>query len=124
MQKKGDKMGDRILCLATFVAVFLVAIVAQKMKNRTAARVVMIAAFLAAIAISAPAAWRFHFANPEAYETPRSAAEVGTMIHVVALALTALLGFMDDSGPHEPKQHRSTRRPTPRQGSGCRNGRH
>lgn len=108
-------MGDRILCLATLVAVFIVAMVTQRMENRTAARVVMIVAFLAAITISAPAAWRFHFANPEAYETPRSAAELGTVIHVVMLALVALLGFMDDS---RASQHRVTRRPTPRQGYG------
>lgn len=119
-------MGDRILCLVVFVAVFSVAIFAQRIKNRTVAKVVMIAAFLAAIAISAPAAWRFHFANPEAYETPRAAAELGTMIHVVMLALVTSLGFMDDSMNPESraKQHRSTRRPTPRQGSERRNGRH
>lgn len=117
-------MGDRILCLVAFIALFSVAIVAQRIKNRTVAKGVMIVAFLVAITISAPAAWRFHFANPEAYETPWGAAVLGTMIHVVMLALITLLGFMDDSSPHEPKQHRSTRRPTPHQGYECRNGRH
>lgn len=112
-------MGDRILSLVAFVALLLVAIVAQRMKNRPAARCLMIAAFLVAITVSAPAAWRFHFANPEAYETPWGAAVLGTTIHVVMLALVCFLGLMDDSRAPRAKQYRSTRRPTPRQ-----NGRH
>lgn len=103
-------MGDRILCLATLVAVFIVAMVTQRMENRTAARVVMIVAFLAAITISAPAAWRFHYCHPEEYETPWGAAVLGTTIHVVMLALVCFLGFMDARA----NQHRGARRPTPR----------
>lgn len=117
-------MGDRILCLATFVAVFLVAIVAQKMKNRTVAKGVMVVAFLAAITISAPAAWRFHYCHPEEYETPWGAAVLGTVVHVFMLVLVTFLGFMDDSRPPRANQHRGARRPTPRQDSECRNGRH
>jgi hypothetical protein len=106
-------MGDRILCLVTFVALFPVAIVAQKMKNRTVAKGVMVVAFLAAITISAPAAWRFHYCHPEAYETPWGAAVVGTAGHVFMLALVCCLGFMDARA----NQHRGARRPTPRQDS-------
>ena len=119
-------MGDRILCLATFVVMFGAAVVAQKMKNRTAAKVAILVVFIVATLVSAPAAWRFHYTNPEQYETPWGAAVLGTMIHVVMLALVTSLGFMDDSRNPESRasQHRGTRRPTPRQGSECRNGRH
>jgi len=116
-------MGDRILCLATFVVMFGAAVVAQKMKNRTAAKVVILVVFIVATLVSAPAAWRFHYCHPEAYETPWGAAVLGTVMHASMLALGTILGFMDDSRVPRAKQHRA-RRPTPRQGSECRNGRH